>query len=199
MRFHCGLLGAVACAAPLAGQATVQLSAGATYSTALVDDGVLSTKLRPAIAPTAALDVAYPTGKGPYRVLAEVTYARSPLDVINTLGTSTDGQLPAVATVTTLLLAEGPLHGFFRWQAGGGAVFYLPTVNEGVFQNGGVHRWMLAAGLVWSHPLTETMKLQVIGRVDNHAFTTSGLRARGYAGSQSVQRLGLRVGIERRL
>lgn len=199
MRFRCGLLASVACATPLAGQATVQLSAGATYSTSLVDDGVLSTRLRPAIAPTVALDVAYPTGKGPYRVVAEVNYARAPLDVINTLGPSTEGQLAAVATVSTLILAEGRLHGLFRWQAGGGAVFYLPTVREGVFQNGGAHRWMLAGGIVWSRPLTATMKLQVIGRVDNHAFTTSALHDRGYAGSQAVQRLGLRVGIERRL
>ncbi|MGH7525031.1 MAG: hypothetical protein ACREK8_12030 [Gemmatimonadales bacterium] len=184
---------------PLAGQATVQLSAGATYSTALVDDGVLSTKLRPAIAPTVALDVAYPTGKGPYRALAEVTYARAPLNVINTLGTSTDGQLAAVATVTTLVLFEGKLLWLFRWQLGGGAVFYLPTANEGVFQNGGTHRWMLAGGVVWSRQITETLKLQVTGRVDTHTFTTSALGDRGYAGSQSVQRLGLRVGIERRL
>ena len=199
MRFPTLLLAAAAWTAPLAAQSAVRLSAGATYSSALIDDGVLSTKLRPAIAPTIGLGIAIPTGKGPYRVVAEVNYARSALNVISTTGTAGNDQLAAVATVTTLILAEGALRSAFRWQVGGGAIFYRPTERQGVFQNGGTQRWMLAGGVVWRHPLTATMELQVTGRVDAHTFSTDVLQARGYGQSQSVQRFGLLVGVSRRL
>jgi hypothetical protein len=198
MRFRILLFATAAWTAPLASQATVRLSAGATYSSALIDDGVLSTKLRPAIAPTVGLGVSYPTGKGPYRVVAEVSYARSALNVITTGAVSSD-QLAAVATITTLVLAEGAVHGGLRWQVGGGAMFYSPTERQGVFQNGGTRRWVLAGGVVWSHPLTATMDLLVTGRVDAHTFTTDVLQARGYGESQSVERLGLLFGVNRRL
>ena len=199
MRFPTLLLAAAAWTAPLAAQSAVRLSAGATYSSALIDDGVLSTKLRPAIAPSIGLGFAIPTGKGPYRVVAEVNYARSALNVISTTGTAGNDQLAAVATVTTLILAEGALRSAFRWQVGGGAIFYRPTDRQGVFQNGGTQRWMLAGGVVWRHPLTPTMDLQVTGRVDAHTFSTDVLQARGYGQSQSVQRFGLLVGVSRRL
>lgn len=199
MRFPTFLLAAAAWTAPLAGQAAVRLSAGATYSSALIDDGVLSTRLRPAIAPTVGLGIAVPTGKGPYRLVAEVSYARSVLNVISTTGTNGNDQLAPVATVTTLLLAEGAVRDALRWQVGGGAVFYRPTERQGVFQGGGTQRWMLAGGIVWDHHLTKTMDLLVTGRVDAHTFSTDVLQARGYALSQSVQRLGLLVGVSRRL
>jgi hypothetical protein len=199
MRFRTLLLAAAAWTAPLAGQATVRLSAGATYSSALIDDGVLSTKLRPAMAPTVGVGLSVPTGKGPYRVVAEVSYARAPLDVIGTNGSTDHDQLAAVATVTTLVLFEGALHGALRWQVGGGAVFYRPTEQQGVFQDGGTQRWMLAGGVVWGHRLTATMDVLVTGRVDAQTFSTSVLQARGYGQSQSVQRIGLLVGVSRRL
>jgi hypothetical protein len=198
MRLPILLLAIAAWAAPLGAQAAVRLSAGATYSSALIDDGVLSTKLRPAIAPTVGLGLSYPTGKGPYRVLAEVTYARSPLNVVATDNPSHD-QLAAVATITTLALVEGPVGGALRWQAGGGAVFYRPTERQGVFQNGGTHRWVIAGGLMWTRALTAATDLLITGRIDAHNFTTNVLQARGYGASQSVQRFGLLVGVNRRL
>ena len=198
MRLPIFLLAALPWAAPLGAQAAVRLSAGATYSSALINDGVLSTKLRPAIAPTMALGVSYPTGKGPYRVLADVAYARSPLDVITTDNSGHD-QLAAVATITTLVLAEGPVRGALRWQAGGGAVFYRPTERQGVFQDGAAHRWVIAGGLTWTRALTAAMDLLITARVDAHNFTTDVLQARGYGEAQSVQRFGLLVGVNRRL
>ena len=79
-----------------------------------------------------------------------MSYARSPLNVISTTGTNGNDQLAPVATVTTLLLAEGAVRGALRWQVGGGAMFYRPTERQGVFQDGGTQRWMLAGGLVWT-------------------------------------------------
>jgi hypothetical protein len=199
MRFPTLLLAAAVWTAPLAGQAAVRLSAGATYSSALIDDGVLSTKLRPAIAPTMGLGLAIPTGKGPYRLVAEVTYARSTLNVISTTGINGNDQLAAVATITTLGFFEGALHGALRWQLGGGAIFYRPTERQGVFQNGGTQRWILTGGVMWGHRLTPSMDVLVTGRVDVHTFSTDVLQARGYGQSQSVQRFGLLVGVSRRL
>jgi hypothetical protein len=199
MRFPTLLLAAAAWTAPLAGQAAVRLSAGATYGSALIDDGVLSTKLRLAIAPTVGLGVSLPTGTGPYRVVAEASYGRSALKVIGTNGSTDQDQLAAVATITTLVFFEGALHGALRWQVGGGAIFYRPTVQQGVFQNGGTQRWMLAGGAVWHHTLTAAVDLLVTARVDAHTFTTDVLQARGYGQSQSVQRFGVLVGVSRRL
>ena len=198
MRLRNLLLASVAWAAPLAGQADLRLDAGATYSSALLDDGVLSTRVRPAIAPTAALGIGIPTGKGGYRVVAEVSYTRAPLNVFTTAGVKQD-QLAAVATITTLLLAEGRLRGDLRWQAGGGAVFYRPSEPQGAFQAGGPHRWIVAAGVTWTRPLTSTIDLHVTGRVDAHTFTSSVLQSRGYGSAQSVERLALRLGLSRRL
>lgn len=196
MRSLLVLLAASLGVVPLAAQATVRLSAGATYSSALVDDGVLTTKLRPAIAPTVSVAVSYPTGKGPYRVLIEGSFARAPLNVTDNAGDH--DQLAAVASVTALVLAEGPIRGSLHWQAGGGAIFYRPSQDQGIFQDGGARRWLLAGGLVWLHPLTARMDLLVTGRVDTQEFTTGTLQALGYGSEQSVQRFALLIGVNRR-
>ncbi len=88
--------------------------------------------------------------------------------------------------------------GALRWQVGGGAIFYQPSENQGVFLDGPTQRWLLAGGIVFSHPLSGHLKLIVSGRVDAHSFTTDVTRcARLLAGSQGVQRFGLRVGLEK--
>jgi hypothetical protein len=94
-------------------------------------------------------------------------------------------------------MAEGPLVGQLRWQVGGGAIFYQPSANQGVFLDGPVQRWMVAGGLTWTHRLSPQMRLLVQGRVDSHTFTTDVLIARDYAGSQGVRRVGLHFGVER--
>jgi hypothetical protein len=183
-------------AAHLAAQTAVQLTAGLTSSGTLVTDGVLGKTLQPAIAPTVGLTIAIPTGKGGYRALLEAHYATSSLQVtdVDSKVTSDYGSL---ATIDALLMAEGPLVGQLRWQVGGGAIFYRPSANQGVFLDGPVQRWLVAGGLTWAHNLSPTMRLLVQGRVDSHTFTTDILVARGYAGSQGVRRFGLQVGVER--
>ncbi|HEY3933153.1 MAG TPA: hypothetical protein VGL65_00900 [Gemmatimonadales bacterium] len=195
MRFVIASLGMLV-AAPVAGQATGRLAAGVTYSSSIVVDGTLNTKLRPALAPTISGAVTIPTGKGPFRAILEGTYGRAPLNVT---ADSLHDQLAAVGTVTTELLAEGPVRGELHWQVGGGAIFYLPSQRQGVFQNGGTHRWIVAAGLSLQHPVTPTMDLLVTARIDSHQFTTGVLQARDYGTEQAVQRLSLLVGVTRRL
>jgi hypothetical protein len=182
---------------PLAAQATVQLTAGATYSTPLVDDGILDTKLRPATAPTVGLAVAIPTGTGPYRALLEGHYSRSRLKV--TEGSGATDQLSSVGVLDALLMLEAPIRGGIRARIGGGAIFYQPSERQGVFLNGAAHRWIIAGELFGTRRLTDRMNLLLTGRIDYHEFNTSLLRARGYGGNQSVQRYALSIGVERKL
>lgn len=182
--------------APLAAQTSGQLTAGLTSSGTLVTDGVLRTTLRPTIAPTIGIAIAIPTGKGPYRARFEAHYARSTLRATDVdFGTTDD--IGSLTTIDALVMVEGPLAGAFRWQVGGGAIFYQPAQNQGVFLDGPTHRWLLAGGFTWTHALSPHLRLLVNGRVDSHTFTTDILVARNFAGSQGVQRLGLYAGVER--
>jgi len=193
-------LNLIACAfvaTSLGAQAGVQVTAGVTSSGVLVNDGVLLTKLQPAMAPTVGLAVALPTGKGPYRVRLEAHISRSNLNAIPS-GATADN-LGTLTTIDALVMAEGPLTGKLKWQVGGGALFYRPPSNQGVFLDGPVHRWLVAGGLVFSHRLTPQFTLLVNGRVDAHSFVTNVLQARDYAGSQGVRRFALTVGVERGL
>lgn len=184
-------------AAPVSGQTAVQLTAGATSSGVLISDGVLHTKLQPAIAPTVGIALALPTGKGSYRVRLEARYSRSTLKVTTTAG-ETDN-LSSLATIDALVIAEGPLIGAVRWQAGGGALFYRPSDNQGVFLAGPTQRWQVMGGAIYSTPITPQITLLINGRIDAHLFLTDVLRARNYAGSQGVRRFSLQVGIERKV
>ena len=182
-------------ATPLQAQTAIQFTAGAISSGVLVNDGALHTKLRPAAAPTFGLGIALPTGKGPYRVRFEAHYTRSTLNITTTEGLT--DHLSSLTTIDVVAMAEGPLTGDVRWQAGGGALFYRPSEHQGVFLNGPVQRWLLAGGAVYSRRLTPRLSLLVSGRVDAHAFQTDVLRARNYAGSQGVQRFALSLGVEK--
>jgi len=183
-------------AGPLAGQTTVRLMAGAVSSSSLVNDDILDTQLRPATAPAVSAAISLPTGRGPWRLVAEGTYARAPLDVSGSSGTD---RLASVAMITTLVLFEGPVAGPIRWQLGGGAIFYRPSQRQGVFQDGMTRRWMVTGGVTWSHPLSARMTLLVDGRLDTEEFSTSALQRYGYESQQNVRRGTLMVGIERRL
>ena len=184
-------------AMPLAAQTSVQLSAGVKASGALVTDGVLRETLRPTIAPSFGIAIAIPTGSGPYRALIEAHYSRSTLRVTNSDRKEMD-DIGTLATIDAVVMADGPITGKLRWQVGGGAIFYRPTDNQGVFLDGPVQRWLLAGGVTWSRELSPQMRLLVSARVDSHTFTTDILVARNYAGTQGVQRGGLHVGVERK-
>ncbi len=184
-------------AAPLGAQSGVQVTLGATSSGVLVNDGVVHTKLQPAIAPTLGVAIALPTGTGRYRVRLEVHLSRSELNAITADGVK-DG-LGSLTTIDALVLAEGPLNGNLRWQAGGGALFYQPAEHQGVFLDGPVRRWMVAGGVIYSQRLNAQYTFVANGRVDAHSFLTSALQARNYAGSQGVRRFALTIGVERAL
>jgi hypothetical protein len=187
----------ICAAAPLAAQTGLQFTAGATASGTLVSDGVLHTKLKPGVAPTAGIGIALPTGKGPYRVRLEAHYSSSTINVTSSDGTT--DRLSSVAVIDAVAMAEGPIARSLRWQLGGGAIFYRPSENQGVFLDGPVQRWLVAGGVIYSQALTPRLNLLVNGRIDAHSFTTDVLVARDYAGSQGVERFVLLLGLERTL
>jgi hypothetical protein len=195
MRFVVPLLAGVVCTTPAAAQRAVTVSAGVLSSTALLNDGVAHTTLRPALAPTVGITLALPTGKGPYQLALSAHYTRSTLNARPTGGPN-DG-LFSLATIDALVMLQGPFFAGLRWQVGGGAILYRPSESQSAFVDGGVQRWLVAAGAVWQHALAPRLNLVVDGRVDAHTFTTGILVARGYAGSQGVRRFALQVGVER--
>ncbi len=188
---------------PLAAQATVRLTAGATLSTPLIQDGSVLTRLTPTLAPDVGIALSYPTGAGGYRVLLEGDVRHAGLNAVNNDPNDPEyrskDHIGTLTTVDALLLVEGHVRGQLRWQAGGGAVFYRPGQQEGVFQDGGTHRWVVALGLAWVHPIGPRWNLLAQGRVDHQEFTTQVLVDRGYGQSQSVQRITLQLGLERPL
>ena len=127
----------------------------------------------------------------------EGRYSRSTLNVTSADGTT--DHLGSLATVEALLIAEGPLSGKLRWQVGGGALFYRPSDDQGVFLDGPVQRWLILAGAVFTQPLTPRLALVLTARVDAHSFVTDVLRARDYVNSQGVRRFSFALGVERTL
>ncbi|HEY4321438.1 MAG TPA: hypothetical protein VGM77_09705 [Gemmatimonadales bacterium] len=184
-------------ARPAGAQLAVSLTGGAFASSALIKDGVLNTTLQPAIAPSVGVGIAFPlSGRSAYRLRLQTDVSRGAVNVTDNSSNET-GTLTTVTMIDATLMIEGALRDEIRWEVGGGALFYLPSEDVGVFQSGSARCWLLAAGLTWHHPLSPGMSLLIAARVDSHEFSTDELRLRGYARSQAVERFGLHVGVER--
>ena len=203
MRLAWPTLGLMLASTSLSAQAAVRLTGGATWSTALVQDGSVLTRLTPAIAPDIGVALSYPTGGGGYRVSLEADVRHAGLNAVNNdpddPAYGSKDHIGTLTTIDALLQVDGRVRGELRWQVGGGEVFYRPGQQEGVFQDGGTHRWVIDAGLIWSHRLAAQMNLIAVARVDHQEFTADVLINRGYGQSQSVQRVSLQLGLEHTL
>ena len=198
MRRWLPLILAVVAIHPAGAQRAVRLALGVTRSGDLAHDVTLdNTVLKLALAPGATIGVALPfTSPGTYRVVLEASYGTSKLSVTDSTGGASD--LGSVATITTSAMLDGRVRGALRWQAGAGILFYRPAEHSGVFLAGALHRYLLSGGVSWTHPLTPDLSLLVLGRYSFQEFITPTLVARGYSSYQSVHRLGLHAGLERR-
>jgi len=175
-------------------QTAVRVSAGATVWSPLVNDNLGGPiTLRPAIAPTLALNVSHPVGQG-YRMALEGQFGTSTLNVDDSGATDDLGTL---RTLGLVVLLDGPIASTFRWHAGGGALFYKPTDPQGVFLDGSLSRWLLVAGATWSKRVAAELELVATARYDFSTFTTSHLSDVGYSQFTSVHRGGLFLGLER--
>ena len=192
MRLALVLLLALPVAAPA--QTLVRVSAGATASSRLVEDflGGPITVTQAVPLPTLALQLSHTLPSG-YRLGIEGRLTSGGTEVTDN-GVTDD--LGTLRTVTVMALADGPLRGALRWQAGVGTVLYRPAVETGLWSRGGAARWLVGGGLTWTRPLG-SVDLVVGGRYDFHPFTTPRLDADGYAGYQAVHRVGLTLGLER--
>lgn len=187
-----------ATAHPAVAQRTVRFTIGATRSGDLVHDAVLDqSRLQLAVAPTATVGLALPiNAASSYRVVLEAALGSSKLSASDANGGPTD--LGRVTTIGTSATLDGRIDGPLRWQAGVGVLFYRPAISQGVFLAGGTSRYMVTGGLSWSHPLASRLDLLLLGRYAFHEFRTATLVSRGYSSYQSVHRIGLQVGLERR-
>ena len=183
---------------PAGAQRTVRLTLGATRSSDLAHDAILdNTVLKLAVAPSATVGVAVPiNAAGSYRLVMEAAYGTSKMTASDSTGGTSD--LGSLATITTSAMVDGRLHEALRWQLGAGILFYRPASRSGVFLDGPTHRYLATAGVSWTRPITPGLDLLVLGRYSFQEFITPILVTRGYSSYQTVHRLGLHVGVERR-
>jgi hypothetical protein len=195
MRLICALL-LVFPAAASTGNAQVDYYArlGLTGSTKLARDRIFQeVEVRPSLAPTLVLGAALPFTPR-YRAGLEATLTRSGSDVREE---DTDSDLGTFWTTGLVLGMDGPITRRVGWRGGVGLIRYWPGANEGIFLQGGTTRFLIGGGVDFRPALMRTWDLMLSLRYDFHRFTTEELSARGFSGSQGVQRISASVGLAR--
>jgi hypothetical protein len=181
---------------PSAAQAPTDFYArvGLTGSTRLLRDEIFQEiAVQPSLAPTLVLGVAVPFTPL-YRVGLEGTFTSSGFH--SSEGTS-DTDLGTLHTGALMLGLDGPVWRQFRWRAGLGLLKYWPADDSGIFLRGGSTRFLVGAGLDYRRPVMSRWDLSAALRYDFHRFTTDELIARGFSGSQGVQRVSISLGLAR--
>jgi hypothetical protein len=167
---------------------------GVTFATDLVTDNITQDILtQQSLAPTLAFGVSFPIAPaysaGLETALSTSGYHSTEADQDTDLGTLTTGSV--------LLNLEGPIWHRANWRAGLGLISYLPAEDSGIFLSGGTTRFLAGAGFDYRPPLLTHWDLMVSLRYDFHRFSTDQLDARGFTGSQGVQRVSLSLGLAR--
>jgi hypothetical protein len=167
---------------------------GLTVSTKLLTDDVIEEiETRQDLAPTLAVGASLlfaPTyTAGLEATLTSSGYHSTEGDVDTDLGTLRTGSL--------ILGLAGPVWRRVGWRAGAGLIQYWPADDQGIFLRGGVTRFLAGAGVDYRPLLLRSWDLMVSLRYDFHRFTTDELKARGFSGSQGVQRISATIGLAR--
>ena len=167
---------------------------GATASTTLLRDALVQEiKVRQSIAPTLILGASLPFAPtfraGLEAALTSGGYHSTEQNVESSLGTLRTGSL--------LLNLEGPVAPRVNWRAGAGLITYWPADRQGIFLQGGSTKFLAGAGVDYLHPALRSWDLMISLRYDFHRFTTEELSARGFGGTQGVQRVSASVGLAR--
>jgi hypothetical protein len=190
------ILAALVATSPMAlsAQADYYARIGAIGSSNLLRDVIIDEiTVKQSIAPLIALGGSLPIGPG-YRAGLEASlesggYHSEEAGRENDLGTLRTGSL--------LLGLEGPIYRGVRWRAGVGALFYWPSEDTGIFQQGGPTRVLFGAGADWRRPLLPKWDLMTSLRYDFHRFTTDELERRDFSQTQGVGRISLSIGLAR--
>lgn len=167
---------------------------GLTFATDLTRDAIIQEiKVRQSLAPTLVLGASLafaPTYRaGLEATLSSSGYHSTELGVESDLGTLRTGSI--------LLNLEGPVATKVNWRAGLGLINYWPADQQGIFLRGGATRFLAGAGVDYRPRLMANWDLMFSLRYDFHRFTTDELSARGFSGSQGVQRVSASVGLAR--
>jgi hypothetical protein len=167
---------------------------GLTGATKLLKDDILQQiEVRQSLAPTLALGVAFPFTPL-YGAGLEATVTSSGFHSTES-GSQTD--LGTLRTGSIMLGLDGPVWHQVRWRAGAGLLRYWPAEKSGIFLRGGTTRFLVGAGLDYRRPVFPRWELMMSLRYDFHRFTTDELVARGFSGTQGVQRVSASVGLAR--
>jgi hypothetical protein len=176
------------------GQTDFSARLGLTGATKLLKDEILQTiEVRQSLAPTVALGVSVPFTPL-YGVGLEASVTSSGFHSTES-GNRTD--LGTLRTGSIMLGLDGPVWRRFRWRAGIGLLKYWPAEDRGIFLRGGSTRFLVGAGLDYRQPVLPRWDLMASLRYDFHRFTTDELVARGFNGTQGVQRVSASVGLAR--
>jgi hypothetical protein len=179
----------------LCGQTEYYARIGAVGATNLLHDVLVTDlTLRQSIAPMIALGASLPVGARAYRANLEATLASGKFHRSQD-GSSTN--IGTLRTATVTLGLEGPIWKELRWRAGLGVIQYWPAHDEGIFQSGGVARFLAGGGADYRRPVMAKWDLMTSLRYDFHRFRTGTLEARGFSQSQGVSRVSLSVGLSR--
>jgi hypothetical protein len=176
------------------GQTDFYAGLGLTGATKLLKDQILQTiEVRQSLAPTLALGVSVPFTPL-YGVGLEAAVTSSGFHSTES-GNQTD--LGTLRTGSIMLGLDGPVWRRFRWRAGIGLLKYWPAEDRGIFLRGGSTRFLVGAGLDYRQPVLPRWDLMASLRYDFHRFTADELVARGFNGTQGVQRVSASVGLAR--
>jgi hypothetical protein len=176
----------------LTGQVTVEVAAGARYSTALVRDSIVTRfDVGPALAPTVAVTLATPLERG-WGAQATLDFSTSGLRRHDADGSSVAfGRVSAAAFIVGL---ERRLPTGFAARIGVGGLKYLPGGKSGIFRLGsGPIAGLGTVSLGYPLPLGARYGLAVEARYDVHGFATPALREEGFGGARTVHRVTLTI------
>ena len=168
---------------------------GATWSTKLVEDNIVSDKIttQPGIAPTILVGGAVEVFPR-YDLDIELQFTTGSYSA-ETKGKGTT-KLGTLRTFSAGLGFDGPLFKPpFRWRASVGVLKYLPTEDTGMFLQGGPLDLLLGLGAQYRRPVSSSLDLSIALRYDFHKFTTDELQSQGFSQTQQVHRVGITVGI----
>jgi hypothetical protein len=167
---------------------------GLTFATKLLKDDILQEiDVQQSLAPTLALGVSLPFTPR-YSAGLEATLTSGGF---HSTENSNETDLGTLRTGSIMLGLEGPVWRQVNWKAGVGLLSYWPSEDGGIFLRGGSTRFLVGAGLDYRHRVMQRWDLMMSLRYDFHRFTTDELVARGFSGTQGVQRVSASVGLAR--
>ena len=184
----------LAAVTPAQAQLDYYAGLGITGSTKLMRDVIFQEiDVQPSLATTLLLGASLPFSPT-YLAGLEVGLTSSSFHS-SELGVQTD--LGTLRTASVLLNLQGPVAKRLNWRVGLGLIDYWPAEDQGIFLRGGSARFLAGAGMDYRPRLLTNWDLLLALRYDFHRFTTDELSARGFSGSQGVQRLSLSAGLAR--